>query len=294
MRAGLGPYRISWRNDGQERVGFNYGRVEPLGTALGSTVDTIQSIQKGFRNGDTVSEAIWRASSNALGSLVSQAKEKSFLRGFSDFLDLSANAISTDDSKEPDSRKMKQFIAGRAAMAIPNFIKQPLRELDDNYREKTDSFLQEMLYQAAPIGQKEAKVDPYGDASKKVGFTATRPFDPTDMGTDKVNPVDAMLIRWKNSGKWAKNPDPDNRKPWFPGAITSADFTHKKTGVTTKMDEKQLSEYRELAGKRASALLKSANLNYDSPTHLDIKKVKDIISQSRSLTKKGLAAKFSQ
>jgi hypothetical protein len=114
------------------------------------------------------------------------------------------------------------------------------------------------------------------------------------MGTDKVNPVDAMLIRWKNSGKWNKNPDPDKRKPWFPSAITSAEFTHKATGASTKMNSEQLTEFKKLAGLHASALLKSQKINTQEPTFNDIEKVKDIITKSRSDIKRALAAKFSK
>ena len=289
MRSGIGAYRISFRRkDGSERFGFSYGRLEPVATTLSATIDTIKSMKRSMRSGGNY----YDASASALGGLASQAQDKTFMRGVSDLIGLVKNVVAEPDLKE--NRKALQFLAGRVAMAVPNIIKQPIREADGQFRERSNGAIEELLYQIAPAGQKPAKIDPYGQVIAKPGTIASRPWDVTDMGTNPVQPWDAMLIRWQDSGKWSKAPDPSDRKPWFPAPILNAEFKHPKTGQNVKMSAEQLATFREMAGKRAAALLKSQNLNMENPTAMDVQKVKDIISQSRSEMKKALAFKFSR
>ena len=288
-RSGLGPSRISFRRaDGSERFGFNYGRLEPLATTLAATIDTVKEVKRAHRSG----KDNYDAAAEALGGLVAQAKDKSFLRGVSDLMALVTNAMAEPDLRE--NRKLQQYLAGRVAMVIPNIIKQPLRETDNLYRERSNDFMQEVLYQVAPIGQKSPKVDPWGEQAEKAGFAATRIFDVTDMGTDKPHPVDQMLIRWRDSGKWSKAADEADRKPWFPAPIANSTFKNPITGQTVKMDEAQLAEFREKAGKATAAKLRGLSLNYESPTITDIDKVRKTVTESRAAIKAALAFKFSK
>jgi hypothetical protein len=145
--------------------------------------------------------------------------------------------------------------------------------------------MEELMYQAVPFGQKPAKLDPYGNPVTKTGIAPLRPIDVSDTGTTKVNPVDTMLLVWSD-----KHPD----KAWFPSAINKATFKNAKTGKEVEMNQAQLVEFREQSGKRASALLKLQKINTVNPTELDIKKVKDIITKSRSDMKAALRHKFSK
>jgi hypothetical protein len=288
-RAGMGPYRISFRrNDGSERFGFNYGRLEPLATALGATVDSIKSFKRSMRAGKDVSDA----GAEIAGGLVSQAQDKTFLRGVSDLVGLVTNAIASPDVK--DNRKMQQFLAGRVAMVMPNIIKQPLRESDSLYRDKANGFVEELSYQMFPYGQKEAKVDVYGQESKKTGTPVSRVFDVSDTGTNKVHPVDAMLLRWRDSGDWNKLPNEADRKPWFPQEIYAADYKDPVSGIRRKMTPEQMKEFRTRAGKLTEAMLARQNLNYDKPTYLDIEKVRETVGKARHQVKTSLAFKFSR
>lgn len=289
IRSGLGPSRISFRRkDGSERFGFNYGRFEPVATTLAATIDTIKAVKRANRSG----KDNYDAAAEALGGLVAQAKDKSFLRGVSDLMALVTNAMAEPDLRE--NRKFQQYLAGRVAMVVPNVIKQPLRETDNLYRERSNDFMQEVLYQVAPIGQKAAKVDPWGQVSEKTGTAATRIFDVSDMGTDTVHPVDKMLLKWRDSGKWSKAADEADRKPWFPSPISSATFENPRTGQTVKMNEAQLAEFREKAGKATAAKLKGLSLNYENPTITDIEKVRKAVTESRRAIKSALAFKFSR
>ncbi|TXH15599.1 MAG: hypothetical protein E6R03_06915 [Hyphomicrobiaceae bacterium] len=291
-RAGVEAYRVSWRRkDGTEIAGFSYGRIEPYATAISATIDTLAAYKRGTRAGQDMSGI----AANTLGSLVDQSKEKTFMSGLGDLVGMVENLRTSEEYREPLDRKAKQFLAGRVALLVPNIIRQPIREADSNYRERTDSFMTEILYTVVPAGQKPAKVDPYGNEETKRGNSAGRMFDPLDIGTkNDANPIDRMLIRWRDSGKWAKAPNEQDRKPWFPSPITSAEFKHPKTGQNVKMNAEQLAEFRAMAGKRLTAILKREVVNFENPSMLDVEKVKDATSQARSEVKKILAYKYAR
>lgn len=288
-RAGVGAYRISWRTgNGDERAGFSYGRIEPLATALSTTIDTIRTIKRIVRKDGDASDI----ASNLLGGLVAQTKDKTFMRGFGDLIDLMTNAAAADDVKEPNQRKLNQFIVGKIAMTVPNIIKQPIREADNTFRERSDNFNEELMYQLFPYGQKAAKLDPYGDKMEKQKLTGSeavdsfaRVFDFSDSGKNQVNPVDKMLLKFRE-----KTPE----KAWFPAVITNATFEHKSTGKSVKMDGAQLAEFREKAGKLTKAMIKVQRINYENPTEIDVEKVKTAYEKAKSQTKKALSHKFSQ
>ncbi|MEI6656460.1 MAG: hypothetical protein WCP45_16980, partial [Verrucomicrobiota bacterium] len=280
MRSGLGPFRVSFRRkDGSERFGFNYGRLEPLATTLAATIDIMKSAKRAARGGGDS----YDASMAALGGFVSQVQDKSFMRGIGDFIGLASSVMAEPDLRE--NRKALQFLAGRTAMVVPNIIKQPIREADNQFRERSNGFMQELMYQAIPYGQKPAKVDPYGDIAQKVGSPVSRMLDVTDAGTDNVHPTDAMLLRWSD-----KHPD----KAWFPSPILHAEYKHPKTGQNIKMDGPQLAEFRTMAGKRLTALLKREVVNSANPSILDVEKVKKATTQARADAKKILSFKFAR
>ena len=107
----------------------------------------------------------------------------------------------------------------------------------------------------------------------------------TDAGTDGVNPVDAVLLRWQ-----AANP----KESWFPAPINGAEWKHPVTKKAEKMTPEQLAEFGDMAGKRASAILKITPLNADAPTKADIDRIKGIVSKAREDAKKILSYKFAR
>ncbi len=280
QRSGIGPYRISFRRkDGSERFGFNYGRLEPMATTLAASIDLMKSVKRTLRGGGDASQA----AGAALGGFASQAQDKSFMKGISDLVSLGTNLLADPDLK--DNRKMQQFVAARFAMAMPNIIKQPIREADDNFRDKSDGFMQELMYQMVPYGQKAAKVDTYGDEAKKVGTSVSRIADVTEAGTDTVEAHDEMLMRFRD-----KHPD----KAWFPAPIVNAKFKNTRTGKEEDMSEPQLEEFKTLAGKRVAALLKLEVFNMKNPTEFDIDKMKKAVTKGRTDMKHALSFKFSR
>jgi hypothetical protein len=280
MRSGIGPFRMSWMNkDGSERLGFSYGRIEPVATILAATIDMMKSFKRADRSGKDT----YDAGMAAMGGLISQAQDKSFMKGIGDFIKLSSSVMTEPDLRE--NRKALQFLASRAAMVVPNFIKQPLRESDTQFRDRADGFMQSLMYEVAPIGQKPAKVDPYGKKLTKPGVAPLRPIDPTDIGSDSVNTFDRVLLKWSD-----KHPD----KAWFPSPIMKGEFKHARTGAVVEMNQAQLTEFRDIAGKRVTAMLKRAGINMQNPTELDLKKIKEAHTDARSEAKKLVAFKYSR
>ena len=274
-RAGLGPYRISFRKNGMERFGFNYGRIEPFATTIAATIDLAKSIKQSLRSGKGYSDA----ATAAIGGLVAQTQDKSYMQGVSDLIKL-GNHMTESDVELSNDKQLRQFAASRFGMFIPNIIKQPIRESDDNFRERADTFMEEILYQVVPSGQKQAKLDPYGEKIIKAGNSVSRIIDVSDAGTTQVRPADALLLRWRD-----KNPG----KAWFPAEIGYADFTNPRTKQKSKMNENQLSEFREKAGKRATALLKQQSLNTTNPTQADVDKIRNAHSKAREEVKRILS-----
>lgn len=272
-RMGVGAYRVSFRTkNGKERFGFNYGRIEPLGTTLGLTVDSLANLKRAMRGG----KSYGAAALSVFGGTLASAQEKTYLAGLSDFFNLAMDSVA-DDEFEMDAR-LQQFAASRVGMVIPNFIKQPIRETDPYFRDKAGSFIEEMFYQAVPAaGIKEERITPYGEKEKKTGTMLGRMFDVTDGGTSTVNPIDAMLLRYEN-----KNPG----EGWFPSDPT-ATYTDPRTGEQdVKMTPGQRTMFREMAGKRAVALLKREALNLDNPTERDKDKAKAAFTRARADAKK--------
>jgi hypothetical protein len=271
-RSGVGPYRISFRLGGQERFGFNYGRIEPLGTTLGITIDSLR-MMRNRKPDDSLFLSL-------LGGIVAQTQEKTYLQGLSDMVRLGIDAVG--DEEFQGNKQIARFAAGRMAMLMPNIIRQPVREADPNFRERADDFMTEFMYQVVPAGQKPPKRDLYGEAVEKTGTMVGRMVDFTDAGTSTVSPIDEALLRFA-----ASNPS----EQWFPSAITSSTYTDRATGEQVSMTAAQLDRFREMTGQRVAALTKRAAINTKNPTQKDIETIKAIVSKARADAKKLIAIK---
>ena len=289
-KIGLGSLRLSLRKkDGSERFGFGFGRIEPFATTIGAAVDTISAIKRGIKTGnDTTGITL-----EALGTMQNQLSEKTFTQGIGNLMEL-ASAINSGDKDEISMTMRRQLTGFMVSNTIPNLIRQPIRGMDSSYRATADSFVEELLYQAVPVGQKQAKTDVFGKTIEKPGTPLGRILDITESGSSKSTPLERMLVKWNNSGKWSKHPDPKERKPWYPSVISSAEYKHPVTGKSMKMSEAQLAEYREISGKRLTALLKLEVVNSENPSMMDVEKVKKAVTQARSDAKKILAYKFAR
>lgn len=264
QRLGVDAYSISWPTSNGKRGVFHYGRIEPLATILATTIDTLKEFKKSSQGKQAYGEA--------LGSIITgftdQLSDKTFLKGLGDLRRVWVG--------ETD---MSRFAADKLGMLIPNMIKQPLRESDESFRDKGNSFGEELAYALFPYGQKEAKVNFYGEESKKLGSPLTRWFDFTDAGSVTTKPLDEMLWRYQQK---------------FPNGETlpaDASPTYSLNGKQQKMTENQAAMYRKQAGQVFTARLPRLSLNYKNPTDRDIKAVQKLIDESRDIAKKILIHK---
>ena len=263
--AGLGPYRISMKLPNGNRIGFNYGRIEPAATVLGSTIDTMREM--GFAKDGK--QSYGEAASKVAMALTSQLTEKTFLRGFSD-----AQQIVNGESD------MNRFAAERLAVLIaPNLIRQVVRETDPVFREKPDDFIEALSYAVWPHGQLPAKRDLYGEVQEKEGNSFSRVFDFTDAGLTEQSPYSEMLRRWRL--KDPKN-DADQSTPQSAGNR----YTPKGAKKPVEMTPPQTAEFKRVAGLRTLVRLKATPLNLTNPTEYDIKRFKDAVDSGREDARK--------
>lgn len=255
QRTGLTPYTI--------RIGdfsFNYGRIEPAATILGTTVDMLKSVKESAKTGD------FKPLNAFIGSMASQASEKTFLRGIGDILD----AIRDERGYEREA-----WATNFLASWIPNIIKQPIRELDPNYREtRGGNFGESVLLRTFP-SLAPASVDVYGQEESKQGVSVIRALVPIKGGAaPKISEIDNMLLNYNQA-----NPD----AAWAP-APTQKYLTHN--GERLDLKPKQLKEYRERSGELFANLLRGMSFNYANPTEQDIDKVKRALRLARETAKR--------
>lgn len=270
-RQGMGPTTVSWKRADGSRGHISYGRWEPLATQLATTIDTLRELKAAHRGRQTYEDARKAMQS----ALVSQVSDKSFFKGLSDLKNLIFG--------ESD---INRFAAERmVSLAIPNLIRQPVRESDPVFREKGDGFTEQLLAAAYPQGL-PAKHNVYGEKQEKDtalegGWgSLQRIFDFTDAGaTKKAKPYDDMLLKYQQ-----QHP----AKAWAPGPAESS-YKDPTTGKETKMNAKQAAFFHEKAGKIVLANLSRETFNLKNPTEADIKKFQNTVDNARSTTRKALA-----
>jgi len=244
-RAFSGEYVI--RIGGRNGVTIPYGRIEPIATVLGTTIDIIKGIK---RNGTTPDNM------NALlGYMLDQANGKTFLNGASTISDL---ARGKTDPIEAVKKGVLQAI-------VPNIIRSPLRSLDEYVR---DSRHASPVYTMLPAsGLAEEQINPYGEPIKKSGNPITRLFLSTPIASDEtLRASDKLLLNWNRANPteaWA---------PQSPQAI----FKDAK-GKDVQMTAEETKRFKVAAGRLASAKLRGVvnPRSASNPTLEDLKRVKN-------------------
>lgn len=261
-RMGLGPYSISVRLPGGGRWTASYRRFDPIATVFGTLTDATQEVKHVLRGGRQPGEA----TGAFMGSLVDQMGDKTFLQGFGEFISMTRG-----------ERNMSQWTAGRIASYVPNIFKQPLRQTDDHFRERTDGFLQELLYQSAPHGLNPAappeRRDFYGEPVGKGSHALIRLFDISrSAGYDEPQPWDRMAYHWNR-----EHPDDPIAKQ-EPSNL----FTDPETGERERMTPGQYARYKEVAGRRAVVRLRRESFNINRPTEDDRRRFERAVDAARA------------
>jgi hypothetical protein len=263
QRSGTPPYHI--------RIGdtlFNYGRIEPIATVLGTTADLVKA-GKMARDNQSGSDILGYVSGRILG----QITDKTYGRGMSDI----AGFIQ-------DPKSMANWAATFASTFVPNILRQPMRAFDPYVRETSietspknlpAGIAQRFMQSAAPMASvNQPRIDLYGNPVKKEGSAASRLLLPTQASpAPKVQPADRLFSNWnKNNPSEAYAPARASRRYFDPA-----------TGEVKYMDDKTFQRFAEKAGKTFAATSRAAITPRmaKNPTEDDKDMVKKLLRDAR-------------
>ncbi|MEI7532873.1 MAG: sigma-70 family RNA polymerase sigma factor [Verrucomicrobiae bacterium] len=157
-----GQYQI--RIGGRNGFYFNYGRVEPWATTLGTVATGVRLAKSGKGPEDWIDRMI--------ANLSSQATDKTFMQSVNNMF----GAIDALRSKDGASKFAQKSVQGFLSSFVPNIIKQPLRNWDDYVR---DGKYSDKEYKFIPIGNlAEPRSNLYGKPVQKQGNAVSRLFFP--------------------------------------------------------------------------------------------------------------------
>lgn len=256
QRTGNQPYSI--------RVGnaiVPYGRIEPLATILGTTIDTIKARKESRRDKDS-----FDAFGALMQSLTQQTEEKTFLRGIGDLI----GAASGERRGERES-----YFANFLASWVPNLLRQPLRELDPVMRERGGGFTEKLAANVVPQTA-SPKVDVYGETIQRPGLAAWRALVPINVrSAPDVNRIDRLLTNW-----YQAHPE----EKWAPMPLSRTLRLNQKE--SRQLTSQELNEYAVRSGRMAAQMLRSASLNIEKPTEADIERIKNAFTTARTITRR--------
>jgi RNA polymerase sigma factor (sigma-70 family) len=215
------------------RVGskqFSYARIDPLATALGTTVDMIRAIKKG-QQGLPPAEVLAMFQSY----LMQAVESKTYMRGMDDLGNLlnGQNNVGT-------------WTAGQlGTVLVPNLIRQPLREMDPYVRDtKTGKdTLKGMAYSVLPVPMLAPPPlrTPEGVEIKKRGNALIRAISPiTFEDAPEPSKLDQFMMKYNRN-----NPS----DPFYVSRPTASYKT--LTGNDKKMTPEQYSRFTKSAGEKA-------------------------------------------
>jgi hypothetical protein len=221
LRSTGGANSILFRDkDGKVITSFNFSRYEPVATLLSAWVD-------GYRNYMEVNRRRKQGEADASylrfigSSLLASVEGKSFLQGFSGVMETIRDF---EERRDPSTSNWaaKQFINS----AIPNLIKQPLRNWDDLIR---DTKTAGIGYTGLPNPEVAPKL-PIFAAEPKITATGERmrkEYSPPARLLFQANTVvkpqpDALLLRANRLNPVAA---------WYPQPLQADDYYVREPGA---------------------------------------------------------------
>jgi len=236
-----GENSIVWQ-DGKGKVlgSLPFGRYEPAATMLTTWIDAYRNYQEVKRLKSQGENASY--STYMLSSLVSSLEDKSFLQGF-------ANAMQFVRDVEEKRENPDQSAGTKMLMnnIIPNFIKQPLRNMDEVLRERTTAgpgyaaLPNPVVAPKLPVFAAQLKISTTGERMPKAFVPAARLLF---QANTKVTPqADALLYR-------ANRLNPTIR--WSPQPLNRDDYTANPPGKAKPVpitDPAKRRQFAELAGR---------------------------------------------
>jgi hypothetical protein len=265
-RTGLPPQSV--------RIGgtyVTYSRLEPFATTLGITKDFADALKTG--DPATIVTA-------PIESLMAQMRDKTFLRGVSDLMEMSEPGRFTEN--------FLKWASNFAASWIPNIVRTGGRAFDETIPERSvwkgPEYVTRVLKRAIQrtelgIITDEPKVDLWGRPIKRPGSPVPgtdipyRMISPFRTGEIDVLAPDRVLLNWNNA-----HPE-DERHPMPPAK------TYVVRGERRFMTDEEYALFSQVAGQRAYQralnLINSGFIQIDKPAKRDIEKLLGTLREGR-------------
>jgi hypothetical protein len=242
---------------------FAYGRYEPFATVIATIVDAGREI-KSMRGGVPPTEALKKATFD----LIDQARSKTFLQG----LDGLMGMLDERSGKNP----MDSFVKFVTTAAVPNIIRQPLRNIDNYARDTRNA---PWYYAAVPFGGlAEPLYDLYGRPVEKGGNSASRLLFESPLKKQPVQVADRAMRAYGDANpmdpKYLSNP-------------TRAAFRFKDVfGKWQSMTPQQAADYRKAAGQQFAIEAAGVLPSPSAPSEEDMRQLGNLKERVFSAKKK--------
>jgi hypothetical protein len=273
-----GSYQV--RIGGRNGVHFNYGRIEPIATLLGTVTSAIASLKRD-KDKNTV-ERIVNLPLRMLPAFVANVQDKTFLQGFSNLIDLMDSAKQIKDKELAVTDAAGKLVRRQVSSMVPNILRQPIRNFDDYLR---DSKYAGNGYQLLPLPSlAEQRYDLYGRPLTKGNHSLTRLFFPA--GTE---PHATLTLGDRLLTSWNRNPD---HKSYFPERPTRTTYKFKlRDGTYQDMTPGQIATFDKLAGQYFTRDLQRWLTPEIArhPTERDVERFRDSLSEARRKAKEEMA-----
>jgi hypothetical protein len=258
-------------------VWYSYARLEYLATAIGVTVDLLNSVRRAA-NGQEAAANLEKTYRQVVGNF----KDKTFMKGISDLIAV---------SEEP--RDLGRWASDFTVSWIPNIIRQPARATDPYVRdlgttgEGRDFWTQlagDLPYKALPIAAlaPPPKVDALGRPVLKSKspwetpetdflFRLLSPTQTKQYDDDDAAKIARMIVNWNT-----QHPD-----DVFPLGVPTRSYTVK--GERRRMTDEQYNAFLTAAGERVVARF-GPRMTEDraaNPTKRDMEKLAERIVEAR-------------
>jgi RNA polymerase sigma factor (sigma-70 family) len=260
-RTSGGQYQI--RIGGRNGFYFNYGRVEPWATTLGTVATGVRLAKSGKGPDDWINRMI--------ANLASQATDKTFMQSLNNMF----GTVDALRSKDGAYKFAQKSVQGFLSSFVPNIIKQPLRSWDDYVR---DGKYSDKGYKFIPIGNlAEPRSDIYGKPVQKQGNAVSRLFFPSGVvPTPVLERGDQFLQSYNRTAE----------KPYTPERPRNYKLKNAK-GQWVAMTPQQIAGFDRKSGILFAVKLKSWLTPYaiEHPTEEHKKQFEDDLATARSEVK---------
>lgn len=254
---------------------YSYGQTDPITLSVAATVDAAQAFR---RDGTT-------AGLQALGTaVVDGMRDSTYLRTIGNLWNL---------YERRSAEGLLDFgVDTFVTPWVPNVIRAPLREADENLREtrirKYDDLnagevvLKQLPYSLLP-GEFLAPPPKYDLWGREVERTPLRLSNgillERQISSGSPTKIDKMLLRWNERG---------DGPPYAP---EQPDYYWRKGGKTYYWSDAEYEELVRDSGRQAADALLGLELNWDAPTQADIDQVKRAIDMARDAVRNELKSR---